>query len=107
MNQLKPLSKGVLTDRFKAVLFRGSFLLCVFHVCRIFLSVHCSLVVTCWERADLLDLLCVMFYCVLSLSHVVSWVRCGAGLYLFLIFAFFLTFDCVLLGPEKAVLPRE
>ena len=28
-----------------------------------FLSVRCSLVVTCWERADLLALLCVMFYC--------------------------------------------
>ena len=24
--------------------------------------VHCSLVVACWERADLLTLLCVMFY---------------------------------------------
>ena len=28
------------------------------------LSVPCSLVITCWERADLLALLCVMFYCV-------------------------------------------
>ena len=34
----------------------------MFHVCRAFLSVHCSLVVTCWERADLLALLYVMFY---------------------------------------------
>ena len=27
------------------------------------LSDYCSLVVTCWERADLLALLCVMFSC--------------------------------------------
>ena len=46
-----------------------------------FLSIHCSLVVTCWERADLLALLYVMFYYVLSLSHVVTWVRCGALMY--------------------------
>ena len=50
----------------------------MFCVCHVFMSVHCSLVVTCWERADLLALLYVMFYCVLSLSHMVSWVRCGA-----------------------------
>ena len=41
------------------------------------LSVHCSVMVTCWERADILVLLYVMFSWVLSLSHVVSWVRCG------------------------------
>ena len=40
------------------------FLLFVFRVCHVFLSVHFSLVVTCWERADLLAFLCVMFYCV-------------------------------------------
>ena len=34
---------------------------CVFHA---FLSVNCSLVVICWERANLLALLCVMLYCV-------------------------------------------
>ena len=45
-------------------LFCGSFLLFAFRVCRAFLSVHCSLVGNCWERADLLALLCVMFYCV-------------------------------------------
>ena len=32
-------------------------------------------VVTCWERAELLALLYLMFSCVLSLSHVVSCVR--------------------------------
>ena len=50
-------------DRSKAVLFCGSFLLFVFQVCHVFLSVPCSLVVTCWERTDLLALLCVMVYC--------------------------------------------
>ena len=33
-------------------------------VCLVFLSVHCSLVVTCWENADLLALMYVMFYCI-------------------------------------------
>ena len=35
-----------------------------FRVCQAVLSVHCNLVVTCWERADILILLCVMFSCV-------------------------------------------
>ena len=43
----------------------------VFCVCHVFLSFHCSLVVTCWERADLLARLYLKFSCVLSLSHVV------------------------------------
>ena len=67
--------------------FCGSFLLSMFRVCRAFLSVQCSLVVTCWERADILALLCAEFCCVLSLSHVVSWVGSGTWLYRFLIFA--------------------
>ena len=41
------------------------------------LSVPCSLVITCWERNDLLVLLCVVFCCVLSLSHMVFRVRYG------------------------------
>ena len=36
-------------------------------------------------------LLFVMFNCVLSLSHVVSCVRCGTCLYRFLVFATFIT----------------
>ena len=44
--------------------FVDSFLLFMFRVCHVFLSVHSSLVITCWERADFLALLCVMFYCV-------------------------------------------
>ena len=42
----------------------GSFLLLKLSVCHAVLSVHCSLIVTCWERANLLDLFCVMFSCV-------------------------------------------
>ena len=34
------------------------------HPCLLVLSVPCSLVVTCWERADLLVPLCVIFSCV-------------------------------------------
>ena len=52
------------------------FLLFVF-VCYTMLSVPCSLVVTCCERADLLALVYMIFSCVLSLSNMVSWVRCG------------------------------
>ena len=37
------------------------------------LSVSCSLVVTCWERADLLALLYVMYLCVVILCFVVRY----------------------------------
>ena len=50
-----------------------------------------SLVVTCLEAADLLALLYVVIYCVLSLPDGVSWVKCGTLVYRFLIFASFLT----------------
>ena len=59
-----------------------------FHV---FASVHCCFVVTCWEKAYFLALF-VMFNCVLSLSNVVSWVRCGTWLYRLPIYAAFLNF---------------
>ena len=51
--------------------------LCFMFVCHTVLSVPCNFVVTCLERTDLLTRLFVMFSCVLSLSHMVSWVRCG------------------------------
>ena len=38
-------------------------MLFMFPVCHAVLSVHCSLVVTCWEKAHLLALLYVMFSC--------------------------------------------
>ena len=36
----------------------------MFRVCHTILSIHCSPVVTCWERVDLLAFLYVMFSCV-------------------------------------------
>ena len=36
----------------------------MFRVCHAILSVSCSPVVTCWERANLLALLCLVFFCV-------------------------------------------
>ena len=44
----------------------GSFLLVMLHagVCRAVVSVPCSPVVTCWERADLLAVVYVVFSCV-------------------------------------------
>ena len=47
-------------------------------------------VVTCWERADLLALVCGVF-CEFVTFPLVYWVRCGTGLYRFLIFATLLT----------------
>ena len=38
-------------------------------LCHSVMSAICSLVFTCCERADLLAHLCVMFLCVLSVSH--------------------------------------
>ena len=42
------------------------FLLFMFHVCLCYavLSVSCSLMITCWETANLLSILCVAFSCV-------------------------------------------
>ena len=56
--------------------FCGSFLLLIFRVCHAVFSVHCSLVVTCLKRANLLALLYVIFSCV------------------------FITFPCGVLGQE-------
>ena len=42
--------------------FCGSFLLIIFCVCHAVLYVHCSLVDTCWEKANLLALLHLMFF---------------------------------------------
>ena len=54
------------------------FLLFIFHICLYYtvLSVPCRLAITCSETAELLALLYVILNCVLSLSHMVSLVRC-------------------------------
>ena len=43
--------------------FCGSFVLFMSCVCHAFMSVHCCLVVTCLERADLLALVCDVWLC--------------------------------------------
>ena len=55
-NILSPPVKVFFTDQSKGWFFCGSFLLVILHVgvCCAAMSVPCSLVVTCWERADLL-----------------------------------------------------
>ena len=53
-------------------------------------SVYLCLVVTCWERVDLLALVCVYNFEFVTFP-LVSWVRCGALLNPFLIFAPLLT----------------
>ena len=75
----------------------GSFVLFMSCVCQAFSSVHCCLVVKCWEKADLLALTCDVKLC-LSLSHAVSWVRCGTWLHRFLIFVNFLTLEGIFLS---------
>ena len=70
--------------------FCESFVLFMTCVCYAFASVHCCLVVTSWERTDLLALV-FMFIVFFLLSHMVSWARCGTWLYCFLIFAFLIT----------------
>ena len=58
----------------------GKFLLLMFRVCHALLSVHCSLVVTCWEMAkDLLALLYVIFHC--GFFHFLVWCP-GSGVVL-------------------------
>ena len=61
---------------------------CVCYV--LYASVYMCFVVTCWERADLLALVCGVF-CEFVTFPLVSWVRCGTWLYRFLIFATLLT----------------
>ena len=66
----------------------------MFYVCLDYtaVSVPCSHVITCWEKADLLALLCAIFPGILSLYHILSLVGYGTLLYRFLINALFFTF---------------
>ena len=47
-------------------------------VCHAFVSVHCCLVVTCWERSDLLNLVCDVW---LYFGHFPMWCP-GSGVVL-------------------------
>ena len=66
------------------------FLFCLVFAMSLCASVFMCFVVTCWERADLLALVCGV-YCEFVTFPLVSWVRCGTWLYRFLIFALLLT----------------
>ena len=81
------------TDCSKAVLLLWIFYVFVLScVCYVLCApVYMCFVVTCWERADLLALVCGVF-CEFVTFPLVSWVRCGTWLYRFLIFAPLLTF---------------
>ena len=66
------------------------FLFCVVFAMSLCASVYMCFVVTCWERADLLALVCGVC-CEFVTFPLVSWVKCGTLLYRFLIFAPLLT----------------
>ena len=57
-NWFKPSSKIFLLTIWRRYFFCGSFVLFMSCVCNAFASVHGCLVVTCWERADLLAVVC-------------------------------------------------
>ena len=71
--------------------------LCLLCLCA---SVYMCFVVTCWERADLLALVCGVF-CEFVTFPLVSWVRCGTWLYRFLIFAPLLTLRIYLCNERQ------
>ena len=52
------------------------FLFCLVFVMSLCGSVYMCFVVTCWERADLLALVCGV-HCEFVTFPLVSWVRCG------------------------------
>ena len=66
-------SSDVISGRSKVVL--------LLWIIFVFMSVPFSLVMACWERADLLALLYVMFPCVFITFLLVSRVRCSTWLY--------------------------
>ena len=51
-------------------------LFCLVFAMSLCASVYMCFVVTCWERADLLALVCGV-YCEFVTFPLVSWVRCG------------------------------
>ena len=53
------------------------FLFCLVFALSLCASVYMCFVVTCWERADYLALVCGV-YCEFVTFPLVSWVRCGS-----------------------------
>ena len=60
----KPSSEIFLLTIPRRYFFCGSLVLFVSCVCHAFASLHCCLAVTCWERADLLALVCDAKLCI-------------------------------------------
>ena len=52
------------------------FLFCLVFAMSLYASVYMCFGVTCWERADLLALVCGVYYEFVTFP-LVSWVRCG------------------------------
>ena len=52
------------------------FLFCLLFAMSLYASVYMCFVVTCWERADLMALVCGV-YCEFVTFQLVFWVRCG------------------------------
>ena len=77
LNMLKPSS--IFTDQSKAVLLLWiTFVICVScWLLLYFLFIYCKLVITCWERADLLTHCVWCFLVFWSLFLMVSQVSCG------------------------------
>ena len=89
-NRFMPTGKIVLLTVPRRYIFCGSFVF----LCLVFLMLSRLLIATLWSPAGkglTFWLLLMMFIVFLLLSHVVFWVSCGTYLYLFLIFAVFLT----------------
>ena len=96
----KPCSKIVFLTVPRRCFSCGSFLLFMLRACHAFLSVHCSLVGTCLEMANLLVCLYVKLFCVLSISHVVPLVRSILIYDLCLLTFFHLATQCVQSIPD-------
>ena len=62
-NWFKPSNKILLLTVPIRYFFGGSFVLFLYCVCHAFASAHCCHLVTCWERADLLALVCGVKLC--------------------------------------------
>ena len=69
---------GAMYDKSYCYFFCGSFmfLFCLVFAMSLCASVYMCFVVTCWERADLLALVCGV-YCEFVTFPLVSWVKCG------------------------------
>ena len=63
MKPVKALQLNILLTVPRRYFFFGSFVLFMSCVCQALVSIHCCPVVTCWERADLLALVCDVKLC--------------------------------------------